>query len=246
MSIKDHGGQDKDLNLHKDHRSRLRKRFINDGIEGFEDHNILELLLFYAIPRRDTNPLAHELIDYYGTLSAVFDADYNDLIQKSGIGESAASLIKLIPALARAYMIDKETRYANCNNMNKIGEFLVNYYIGLTRERAVVILLNNKMEMIRCVALPDGTVNGTFVNYRIIAEIGFKHQASCFILAHNHPDGNIEPSKDDIVLTENVRAAFANLEFPLIDHIIVAGNRYKALIRDLKLGSGKVYNSTEI
>lgn len=233
-------------NLHVAHRSRLKRRFINDGIENFEDHNILELLLFYGIPRKDTNPIAHELIDCYGSLSAVFDADFDDLKKQKNVGENTAVLIKLIPALARAYMLDKETRYESYNNMSKIGDFLVNYYIGATRERAAVVLLNNKMEMMRCIALPEGTINAATVNYRTIAELGFKYQAACFILAHNHPDGSIMPSAEDIALTENLKRAFASIEFPLIDHIIVAGDNYKAIIRDMQIDKRRGYNSMEL
>ena len=123
-----------DNNPHKDHRSRLRCRFLSEGLSSIPDHNILELLLFFAIPRKDTNEIAHSLIDKFGSLSGVFDADYNLLINTEGIGENAATLIKLIPSLARAYLMDKETRYPNFSDIHKLGTFLVNYFIGMTKE----------------------------------------------------------------------------------------------------------------
>lgn len=223
-------------NPHKDHRSRLRGRFISEGLNSFPDHNILELLLFYSIPRKDTNELAHTLIDKFGSLSAVFDADYNLLLNTEGVGENTATLIKLIPSLARAYLMDKETRYPNFSDIHKLGTFLVNYFIGMTKERLIAIFLNNNAEMIDMMLISEGIVNKTGGSIRKIAESGFARNASFIVLAHNHPDGDSRPSEDDIALTRAYASTFHDLELPLVEHIVVGGNTYNCILTNESSG----------
>ena len=193
-----------DNNPHKDHRSRLRARFQNEGLSAFPDHNILELLLFYSIPRRDTNDLAHALIDKFGSLSAVFDADFNQLVNTEGVGENTATLIKLIPSICRAYLMDKETRYPSFSDMHKLGSYLVNYYMGATKETLVAIFLNNRCEMIDIVTIAEGVVNSANVSQRKIIESALVRNASFLVIAHNHPDGDSRPSTEDIALTKSL------------------------------------------
>lgn len=226
-----------DNNPHKDHRSRLRKRFQDDGLSNFEDHNILELLLFFAIPRKDTNELAHSLIDKFGSLSGVFDADYNLLVNTEGIGENTATLIKLIPSLARAYLMDKETRYPNFSDLHKLGTYLVNYFVGMTKERLIAIFLNNRAEMIDNLIVSDGVVNSTGISVRKIAEAAFARNASFIVLAHNHPDGDSRPSEDDISLTKTYLNTFNNIELPLVEHIVVGGNSYTGILTNESSGT---------
>ena len=230
-----------DNNPHKDHRSRLRGRFLSEGLSSFPDHNILELLLFFAIPRKDTNEIAHSLIDKFGSLSGVFDADYNLLINTEGIGENAATLIKLIPSLARAYLMDKETRYPNFSDIHKLGTFLVNYFIGMTKERLIAIFLNNNVEMIDMMIINEGIVNKTNGSIRKIAEAAFARNASFVVLAHNHPDGDSRPSEEDLILTKSYSKTFRDLELPLVEHIVVGGNSYSCILTNES--SGNKYGS---
>ena len=219
-----------DNNPHKDHRSRLRSRFISEGLTSFPDHNILELLLFYSIPRRDTNELAHQLIEKYGSLSSVFDADYNQLVNTEGVGENTAVLLKLIPCLARAYLMDKETRYPNFSDLHKLGSFLVNYFIGYTTENFVAVFLNNSGEMIDMVVISEGVVNRTPVSPRKVIEAALNRNASFIVLAHNHPDGDSRPSEEDLALTKTFSDICATMEIPLVEHIVVGGNNYTGII----------------
>ena len=220
----------KQNNPHKNHRSRLRERFKKEGLYNFEDHNILELLLFYAIPQKDTNDLAHALLDKFGSLAAVFDADIVDLCKVNGIGENAATLIKLIPQLTRAYMMDKETRYTNFSNIDNLSNYLINYFIGEKNEKLIAILLNNRCEMIDIVIVSEGTVNCANASVRKIAEAAFAHSASCFVLAHNHPCGNSIPSAADISLTTKYEKIFSDLSITLVDHIVVCENAYTCIM----------------
>ncbi len=216
-------------NLHKDHRKRLKGRFLDEGLDNFTDHNILELLLFYSIPRKDTNPTAHELMNKFGSLSNVFDASVSDLITINGITENSAVLLKLIPKLARAYLLDKDTRYPIFSSSEKIGKYLVNFYIGEKNERPLALFFTNRMELIKVFPLSDGTVSASDISARKILEEGFSKKAACFALAHNHPDGDPAPSVEDIEVTERLSALFDSLGMPMVDHYIVAGSSYKAI-----------------
>ncbi len=225
---------DKKDNPHKHHRSRLRARFQKEGLRSFEDHNILELLLFYAIPQKDTNDLAHALLDKFGSLAAVFDAEIGDLCKVNGIGENAATLIKLIPQLSRAYLMDKDTRYPDFTDLHKLGNYLVNYFIGEKNEKLIAVLLNNKCEMIDILLVSEGTVNRTEGSVRKIAEAAFSKNAASFVVAHNHPDGNCTPSAADVSFTSNYRKIFGELGLPLVEHIVVGGVSYVGIMTGQK------------
>ena len=228
-------------NPHKFHRSRLKARFVKEGLRNFEDHNILELLLFYAIPQKDTNDLAHALLDKYGSLAAVFDADIGDLCKVKGIGENAATLIKMIPQLSRAYLMDKETRYPNFSDLHKLGAYLVNYYIGEKNEKLIAVLLNNRCEMIDIIVINEGIVNRTEGSLRKIAEAAFSLNASSFVLAHNHPDGDCVPSAADISLTKHYAKIFSELGLIMAEHIVVGGVSYKGIMTGQRSGDIDAY-----
>ncbi len=225
-----------EYNPHVNHRNRLRHRFRKEGLEHFDDHQILELLLCYAIPRRDVNPLAHDLLNHFGSISNVLEADYDDLLKCPGVGENTATLLHLIPQICRAYLMDKNTRYPAFGDMNKLGSYLVNYYIGETKEKLVMILLNNRSEMIALEPISEGTVNRTDASFRRIAEIALKYHSASVALAHNHPDGTDEPSQADISLTNALISFLGQMGIPLAEHFIVAGNRYTGIIHFFSSG----------
>ena len=127
-------------NPHKDHRTRLKRRFLDEGLDNFEEHNVLELALFFAIPQRDTNELAHELIDRFGSLSGVLDASFDSLLEVDGIGEHAATFLKLLPEISRHYMLEKIPNKFNISNMEQIARYLVAKYAGETEEVAYLLL----------------------------------------------------------------------------------------------------------
>ena len=139
--------------MHEDHRERLRKRFLKEGLDGFEAHNVLELLLFFSIPRRDVNELAHTLIDRFGSVHGVFDASFEELCSVPGIGEYSATLLKLIPELSRVYSTEKNNPKMILGSEDAAGRFLVDIYRGITVETVYLILLGNKCDIIDCVRL---------------------------------------------------------------------------------------------
>ena len=212
------------------HRQRLKNRFLSEGLEGFEPHNVLELLLFFTVPRCDTNPIAHDLIDTFGSLSDVFDAEYEDLMQVNGIKEHSAALIKLIPAISRYYYMDRQQKRIDLSTNEKIGEYLISLYYGINVETVYLLLLDNKMHLIGRVKLHEGSVNSAAIDIRKIAERAFAKRAAHVILAHNHPNGIAVPSGDDLLTTQNVLRALKPLQIDFVNHFIVAEDKYAAIL----------------
>ncbi len=213
-------------NAHAGHRERLRNRFCKEGLEHFEAHNILELLLFYAFAQKDTNEIAHRLLDHFGSLSAVFDASVEDLAAIEGMGKRSAVLIKLIPELFRAYEEDKNKERSVLDTAEKAFRFFLPKYIGRTDEFVLVACLDSACKVLCCEIVNQGTVSAAEVNVRKIAELAIRHHASGVILSHNHPNGMALASDEDIMTTDAVNYALKLIGIRLIDHIIVAGEHF--------------------
>jgi DNA repair protein RadC len=213
-------------NLHAGHRNRLRTRFLHQGLSGFEQHNMLELLLFYAIPRRDVNELAHELLHRYGSLSGVLDADPDELMRSSGLTENTVALLKLIPALAREYLLDRGSRVSALDSFDKLGAYFCDYFTGLKRESSVVLPIAANGMPCKPVVIAEGSPDSCELDMRKLAECVIRAEATSFVLAHNHPGGDADPSDADLVTTRVVRDTFARLGIPLREHFIIAGRNF--------------------
>ena len=218
--------------IHENHRERIKRRFLIEGLDNFEPHNVLELLLFYSIPQRDTNELAHKLIERFGSLSEVFDASFDDLISVPGIKEHSAVLIKMVPALSRRYALEKNHTTAPLSSMEKIGEYLVNKYVGINVDTVFLLLLDNKFNLIECVKVHEGSVNSSAITLRRLIETALFKRASMAVLAHNHPSGVALPSSDDLFTTREIKRAFDLMEIKLLAHMIVAGNTYLDILKN--------------
>ena len=216
-------------NLHEGHRNRLKNRFLQDGLSSMESHNILELLLFYSVPRKDTNELAHSLIDRFGSLAAVFDANEEELLSVNGITKSSAVLIKMIPQLAGVYMRDKYENKSVFTDNDSIGRYLVGYFVGKTEECVVLMLLNGK-KLLHICEISSGTPSMSEVNIRKIAELAFEKKATSFVLAHNHLSGDCNPSKEDIRLTGTLLHTFDTMNVSLREHFVIYGEEYCGIL----------------
>lgn len=216
--------------MHKDHRKHTKDRFLSEGLDSFEPHNVLELLLFYSIPQKDTNETAHMLINRFGSLSAVFDAPYDDLLTVPGISEHSATLIKLIPAISRRYAMEKNSKVTKLSSIEDIGKYLVARYLGVTEETVLLLLLDNKFGLIDCVKVHEGSVNSSAITMRKLIETALFKRASMVVLAHNHPSGVALPSSDDLFTTQQVKRAFALVEIGMLAHIIVAGDTFTNIL----------------
>lgn len=226
-------------NVHKGHRERLRQRFISEGLEGFEDHNILELLLFYSVPMKDTNEEAHRLIDTFGSLSNVFDADFDELCSVKGIGERSAALIKLVPELFRRYETDKVNNQKTVlNTTDSVVRYVSAAFKGATTEKLYLLCLDSGCHILSFVPVSEGTINAAPVNTRRIMEIAIKSNAYSVILVHNHPSGCPAPSREDIDVTLQLYDILSRVKIKLNDHIIVCeGNESFSFRKSEKWGS---------
>ena len=217
------------MGLHDGHRNRLKNRFLNEGLTNFEDHNVLELLLFYSIPRSDTNEIAHELLNKFGSLHGVFEAGMEDLMSINGISRHSAVLIKMIPELFVVYGRDKVRDIQKINSSDDAKQFFIPRFYGKVREEVQIVLLDDKMNIIKWVKIYEGSVNSANVPIRKIVEIAIENRATNVIIAHNHPTGLILPSKDDLRATAKVREASALVDIKLLDHVIVSDNEAASL-----------------
>ena len=217
------------MGLHDGHRNRLKNRFLNEGLTNFEDHNVLELLLFYSIPRSDTNEIAHELLNKFGSLHGVFEAGMEDLMSVNGISRHSAVLIKMIPELFVVYGRDKVRDIQKINSSDDAKQFFIPRFYGKVREEVQIVLLDDKMNIIKWVKIYEGSVNSANVPIRKIVEIAIENRATNVIIAHNHPTGLILPSKDDLRATAKVREALALVDIKLLDHVIVSDNEAASL-----------------
>lgn len=213
-------------NLHQGHRQRVKKRVLKEGIDSFEDHQILELLLFYCISRKDTNELAHQLIDKFGSLSGVFDASPADLSNMIGISDNTSLFLSLIPSLTRRYQHGKFKNKETLSSTSAAGDYVVSLFTGRLYEVFYVICLDTQNKVNQATLLHEGTINEAPVYPRLIVETALRHQAASIILAHNHPGGRLEPSQADINVTKKIKIAMAAISIPVVDHIIVANDSY--------------------
>ena len=219
--------------MHAGHRKRLRMRFLKEGLDSFEDHQVLELLLFQTIPRLDTNPLAHRLMQRFGSLSAVFEADPKDLASVEGIGENAAIFLSMIPQVTRRYFHDRVNHSRKpLNNSESAAEYLVPLMAGRSEEVFYVICLDSQLRVLYPALISEGTVKDALVHPRHVAEAAVRHKAASVILAHNHPAGSAKPSTHDHKLTRNLFQALGGINVQVVDHIIVAGEQIYSFSRD--------------
>jgi len=209
----------------------MKNRFLAHGLDNFDDHNVLELLLFYALPRGDVNELAHELINRFGKLADVFDAPIEELKKVKGIGDNTATLIKLIPQVSRRYMISRSVSGADVHitDSKKAGAFIVPYFYGEREETVYMICLDAKCKVINCRMLFRGEVNSANVSIRKIVEYALAYKATSVILAHNHPSGIAIPSREDERTTERIMEALKAVDVILADHIIVADEDFVSM-----------------
>lgn len=219
----------KNDNLHDGHRARVRERFIEHGFKGFKEHEILELLLFYAIPRVNTNKLAHVILDEYKTLANVLDADPIALQKVPGVGENAAVLLSMMPHLFRAYENSRYEKNCLIPDSCALGEYALSMLRGKKNEEFVLICLDSNRRVRWSGTIISGTIDGLEAYPRLVVEEVLKHNASTVAFAHNHPGGTLRPSAEDRRTTQILLELLNSIDVEVIDHIIVAGERYYSM-----------------
>ena len=217
---------------HKDHRQRKRDQFYHHGSDAFADHELLELLLFYGIARRDVNPLAHALIEEFGSLEAVFAAPIEALESVDGIGQSTAVLIKLIPHLMRKAQLSSAQSELPLDTVERIGDYFRDLFFAESNEVFYQLCLDAKGRKLSCRKVAEGDPSSISLNLRAIVQNALKCNAVMVAIAHNHPSGVAFPSHGDKIATAQIRDALSAVNVQLIDHIVVAGDDYISFRND--------------
>lgn len=208
--------------IHEGHRQRAKTEFLARGLEGVPDHRVLELLLFYAIPQGDVNPLAHALIDRFGDLAGVFHATYDQLLEVKGIGPNAATLIKLLPAVAGRYLERRTEPGDQLLTTWQFRELLLPCFFGARNEMAWLVCMDGKGKLIACRKLGEGIADQVAIVTRKVMEIALGCNATRVALAHNHVSGIAMPSAADLHTTQELRRVLKQVSIDLVDHFIFA------------------------
>jgi len=213
-------------NIHKGHRNRMKQRYMEEGLDNFSDHEIIELLLFYSIPQHDTNALAHRMIKEFGTLHDLLEADPRDIERRCNVSLNTAILISLVAPLSRRYLKQKWGERPIVNSSTVAGNYAVSLFAGRIYECFYVICLNSQNRVNYSALVHEGTINEAPVYPRLVVETALRHKANSIILAHNHPGGSLKASNADIDVTRKICQAMKPISINVVDHIIVAGDRY--------------------
>lgn len=216
-------------NVHEGHRDRLKTRFRDHGLDSFTDFESIELLLFYAIPRRDTNEIAHALINRFGSFRAVLEADASELAAVPGVGETAAGLITLVSAMNRRYLRSERGEGRQILSSEDAGDFVRPLFAYRAEEAAFLVSLDSASRVLHCRELSTGSVNRVELSVRSVVEQTLRDRAARVILAHNHLSGTALPSQSDIATTSQLFQALRLIGVELADHIIVCDSDYVSM-----------------
>ena len=217
------------MSIHDGHRQRLKARFLEEGLDTFTEIQALELLLFYAIPRKDTNPIAHALLQQFGSLSQVLDATAEELCRVPGITENSAILLKLVTEAGRYYQINRNAHTEILTTLDACAEYMLPYFFGRRVETVFLLCLDAKSKVLCCKEVGEGGINSASISIRKIVEVALGAGATTVVLAHNHPSGVAVPSSEDIMTTRRLYQALQAVEITLADHVVVADEDYVSI-----------------
>lgn len=208
--------------IHDGHRQRLKKRFLDEGLDHFNEHQVLELLLFYCIPRQDTNPIAHALLDHFGSLTQVMEATPAELKKVNGMGDSSAAFLSLLNEFCRYYGVHRSQDEKILRTLNDCASYLIPFFRHLRNETVYLLCLDAKCKVLSCKKVGEGSVNSAAVPIRKIVEMALNANATTAILAHNHPSGVALPSPEDQLTTRQLATALSVVDITLADHMVIA------------------------
>ena len=228
-----------EMNLHEGHRKRLQNRYKAGGAEGLSDHNLLELLLFYSIPRVDTNETAHRLLRQFGSLEGVFKADPTSLAAVNGIGDKSALHIKLIFDIYNRMSLQRAVLKKNMRDHENVKKYLIEKMRPYTNEVMMILMLNLSGELIESKIISEGTKYRVGFDIRKIVEPAFACGASSVIVAHSHPNGKLEPSYEDISATSYMLSNLKSVGLVMIEHYIVNGSDVLGILDYIQKGEDK-------
>ena len=217
------------MSIHDGHRDRMRRQLKTSSMDSLSDVQVLEVLLYYAAPRGDTNPTAHALLSRFGTLDSVFSAPESELKKVNGVGDAAAQLIRLVPQVARRCLMSRSAQIEILDTTSKCGQYLLPYFHGESEEVVYLLCLDAKCKALDCVLIHRGGVNVASIAARKVVKAALDANATSVVLAHNHPSGVALPSDADVLVTRRIQEALAPLGIRLADHIVVADDDYVSM-----------------
>lgn len=217
------------MSMHDGHRQRIRQRFHDEGLDHFTEYQVLELLLFYTIPRKDTNPLAHILIDRFGSLAQVLEAPMEELVKVEGVSANTATFLHLITDVGRYYLVNRTMQCTILPTLEKCAQYMVPFFFGRRVETVFLLCLDAKCKVLCCKEVGEGSVNSAGISVRKIVETALAANATTVVLAHNHPSGVALPSGEDVQTTRRIAMALKAVEVNLADHIVVADDDYVSM-----------------
>ncbi|MBR1845513.1 MAG: DNA repair protein RadC [Oscillospiraceae bacterium] len=221
----------KPKNIHDGHRKRTKQKFLENGGDGLHDHQLLELILFYAHPQGDVNPLAHQLEGRFGTLRAVLEASPEELVQVVGVSYHTAALLKLFPAVMRRLHEQEIKPGTPVTSIEEAAEVLRHCFVGLTAETLYLLTTDAKGKLLACDRISQGAIDAVLLDQRRIVEKIIQRRASQAYLAHCHPTGLALASREDIWATRRLRQTLELLNVRLNDHLIFADGDYVSMVQ---------------
>lgn len=219
------------MSVHDGHRQRVKERFRKEGLDNFDDLHVLELLLFYCVARKDTNLMAHELLDRFGSLAQVLEATPMELEKVPGVGEHISGFLSLINSVGRRYQISKAAPITVLRNVEQCGEYLLPHFYGRVNEVVFLLCMDAKCKVLACFEVGEGSVNSAGVPIRRIVEQALGSNATSVVLAHNHPSGLALPSADDIQTTKRLAIALSAVDVTLVDHLVISDGDYVSMVQ---------------
>lgn len=217
------------MSVHDGHRQRVKQRFRKEGLGGFDDLHVVELLLFYCVPRRDTNLLAHKLIDRFGSLPRILSAPVSELEKVEGINENIATFLSLVPAIHKECLIRKNLEVKTIRSLNEAGCIIRDMLANKRNEQVCMLCMDAKNNILCTEILGEGSINSANVPVRRIVERAIAVNAASVILGHNHPGGLSMASDEDVSTTLSLEKTLRSVDIILVDHIIVSDQEFSSM-----------------
>lgn len=215
--------------IHAGHRARMRKRFLEEGLDSFNEINALEFMLFYCVPRKDTNELAHRLLNHFGSYSNVLNAPLPELKKVDGVSDHIATYLSFQGAAVRYYMVNRKMSGTVVGTTEDYGNIMLPYFVGRANETVFLLCLDAKCKVLCCREVSEGSVNAASISMRKIVDVALSSNATSVVLAHNHPSGLALPSPEDVQTTLRVAKALDSIDVILVDHLVISDGDYISL-----------------
>lgn len=222
------------MDNHKGHRKRMKNRYSSFNFENFAEHELVELILFYSIPRKNTNEIAHALLERFGTINRMAEASIDELKLVNGVGDNSAVLIKLILSCAKKYAEDSQKPEKRLNTIDKAVYHANMNTMGAVKELVYATFLDNSLNVIDTNLIAVGTIDEVAPPVRTIVELSILKRADAVMIMHNHPGGCVEASPADIHFTMSLEQTLSMIGVHLVEHIIVGGTEHNTVLKNIR------------